>query len=51
MIFVKDTQESMNVHSLITMERISVSTKKRFLVAEVDNKDNIKYINFEWLKL
>jgi tRNA-splicing endonuclease subunit Sen34 len=45
---IKNTQDELNIQNVIRSERISVSNKKKLLMAFVD-KTKIKYLNLQWV--
>jgi tRNA splicing endonuclease len=51
LLFIYDTKDVIDVKKLIENERISVSTKKKYLIASIDEEDEIKVLNMEWMSI
>jgi tRNA splicing endonuclease len=50
LLYITENDREMDVDDLIRIERISVTTKKKFMIATVKD-DSIIYFNYEWIKL
>lgn len=48
LLHVEQYEDEISVNGLIQRERISVSNKKKLLMATVDKDYDIKYFNFQW---
>jgi tRNA splicing endonuclease len=49
---IKDLDEKMSIRDIISIERISVSTKKKYLLAYFNEETNeIKYKYLEWTNI
>jgi tRNA splicing endonuclease len=52
LLLIKDLNEKMSIRDIISLERISVSTKKKYLLAYFNEETNdINYKYLEWTNI
>ena len=51
LVYIKDFKTDFNFKEIINGERISLSHKKKFLVASVTDDKKVKVFNLEWLNI
>lgn len=52
LVLIKNYNEQIKIKEIISLERISVTTKKKYLIAYINEENNeISYKNLEWTNL
>jgi tRNA-splicing endonuclease subunit Sen34 len=51
LVYIKDSKKEINIKEIINGERISLSHKKKFLMASETDENKIKYYNLEWINI
>jgi tRNA-intron lyase len=51
LVYTKEYKSDISLKEIINGERISMSHKKKFLVASVDEKNQVVFYNMQWLNI